>query len=70
MKKSLKSKVWKLIKVLLGGYGAAIGVFIIMVLFDIVFFGNKYDKIISENFNSIIVVLTIVMSLTLMRWLK
>jgi hypothetical protein len=68
--KSIKNRGVRFIKVLLGGYGAAVGVVGIMVLFDVVFLGDKYDKTISENFDSIIIILTIVMSLTLMRWLK
>jgi hypothetical protein len=60
----------RFIKVVFGGYCAAGGVFIIMNVFDLVFWGGKYENIISENFGSITIILTIVMSMTLMRWLK
>ena len=42
--KILLDRCKRLIKVLIGGYGAAVGIFIIMKLFDLGFFWGKYEK--------------------------
>ena len=60
----------RFIKVLLGGYGAAVGFFIIMIVFTLIFFGNEALEALFENDGIIIIILTIIMSVTLMRWLK
>lgn len=60
----------RLIKVLLGGCCAAGGVFIIMVVLILLFFGDNGLEIIFDYTIPIVIILTLIMSVTLMRWLK
>jgi hypothetical protein len=70
MEEHKENRIGRLIKVLLGGCCAAGGVFIIMDVFILLFFGDKGLEILFDYTIPIVIILTIVMSVTLMRWLK
>jgi hypothetical protein len=70
MKQHQENRGLRLIKVLLGGCCAAGGVFIILVVFILVSFGDKGLEVLFEYSIPIVIILTIVMSVTLMKWLK